>query len=32
MSKLYLVYGSIVLILLAAGEYRGYSFNRVYEL
>lgn len=32
MSKAYLVYGTIVLLLLAAGEYRGYSFSRVNEL
>ena len=32
MGRLYMVYGVIVLGLLAAGEYRGLSFNRVSEL
>ncbi len=32
MSKLYLMYGVIVLGLLAAGQYRGYSFSSVNEV
>ncbi len=32
MAKLYLVYGIMVLGLLAAGQYRGYSFSTVNEL
>jgi hypothetical protein len=32
MSKAYLVYGAVVLSLLAAGEFRGYSFNSVNEV
>ena len=32
MSKLYLVYGVVVLGLLAAGQYRGFSFSAVNEL
>jgi hypothetical protein len=32
MSKLYLAYGVVVLGLLAAGQYRGFSFSSVNEL
>ena len=32
MSKLYLVYGVVVLGLLATGQYRGFSFSSVNEL
>ena len=32
MGRLYMLYGVIVLGLLAAGEYRGFSFSRVSEL
>ena len=32
MSKMYLVYGVVVLGMLAAGQFRGYSFSSVNEL
>jgi hypothetical protein len=32
MGRLYMLYGVIVLGLLVAGEYRGFSFSRVSEL
>jgi hypothetical protein len=32
MTKLYFIYGSIVLAALAAGQYRGFSFSSVNEV